>query len=226
MPNLIDLAIEPRPSTGKGAAGRMRKEGRVPAVLYGYQTEPTAVSLDYMDLYHALHTPAGTNVLLTIVHDGDTKLCVARDIQRHPVKGEVQHLDLLAVDKDATIYVEVPVHLVDEPEEAGGVINLVLGSVPILVPPLNTPNYFELSVAGMVIGDVKRVEDLTDQLPDGATWDIDPERTVVTVNPPDILEEPEDEDEEGLLTLEGEEPGEGEEPAEGAEGAEGESSED
>lgn len=217
----IALPVEPRESTGKGAAGRMRKDGRVPAVLYGYETDPTAVSVDYMDLYHALHTPAGSNVLLTVEHGGETKLCVARDLQRHPVKGEVQHLDLLAVDKDTSYAVDVPVHLVDEPEDAAGVINLILGSVPILVPPLNTPNYFELSVAGMVIGDVKRIEDLTDQLPEGAEWDIEPERTVVTVNPPDIIEEPEEDEAEGdLLTLEGEEPTEGEEPAEGAEGDE------
>lgn len=186
MSNQIALAVEPRPDTGKGAAGRLRRLGRVPAIVYGYQVEPTSVSVDGLELYRALHTEAGRNALLKIVIDGDTHLAVARDLVTHPIKGHYVHLDLLAVDKDQPIAVEVPVHLVDDEDAAtdGGVLNQILYTVPIQVRPMDVPNAFELSVAGMVIGDVKRVEDLAGQLPAGAQFDIDEDRTVVTVNAP------------------------------------------
>ncbi|MEX0705942.1 MAG: 50S ribosomal protein L25 [Nitriliruptoraceae bacterium] len=186
MSTQIKLNVEPRPESGKGAAGRLRREGRVPAIVYGYEVEPTPVSVDSLDLYHALHTEAGRNALMRVVIDGETHLAVARDVTSHPVKGTYVHVDLLAVDKDQPISVEVPVHLIDEDDvgDDGGVVNQVLYSVSMLVRPLEVPNAVELSIAGMEIGDVRRVEDLTSQLPEGAEFDIDIERTVVTINAP------------------------------------------
>lgn len=212
MSNQVTLEVSQRTGTGKGAAGRIRRTGRVPAVLYGYEADPTPVAVDALELYHALHGPAGTNVLLRVALDGDDHLCVARDVQRHPVRGDVRHLDLVAVDRTSTISVEIPVHLTDEPDDLDGVLNQILFSVPIQVSPLDVPNELLLSTAGMVIGDVRRVEDLT--LPAGAEFEIEPERTVVTVNAPDILEEPEEDEalEPELIGEEGEElppPGEG-----------------
>lgn len=192
--NQVKLAIEQRSAKekGKGAAGRIRKQGRVPGVLYGFEVDPTAVSVDALELYHALHTRAGTNVLLVVEVEGDDKLCVARDIQRHPVKGDVTHFDLLSVDKNATIVVEIPISVDGNVE--GAVVNQVLGAVPIHVAPLKTPNSFSISVDGLSIGDTLRVEELTDQLPEGASFDIDLERTVVTINPPETIETEDDGD--------------------------------
>lgn len=201
MSNQVTLEVHKRDQHGKGATGRLRKEGRTPAIVYGYDVDPTPVSVDALDLYHALHTEAGTNVLLRVTLDGDEHLCVARDLQRHAVRGDVQHVDFLAVDKDSQILVEVPIHLTDVPSDGVGVVNQVLWTVPVLVRPLETPNYLELSCEGMEIGDVRRVEDLRAYLPSGAEFDIDPERTVVTVNAPDILEEPSEE--EAAIDLEG-----------------------
>jgi hypothetical protein len=95
-------------------------------------------------------------------------------------------VDFLAVDRDSQISVEIPVHLIDEEEAADddGVLNQILYTVPILVKPLEVPNYFELSVEGLEVGDVLRVADLAGQLPEGAEFDIEEERTVVTVNAP------------------------------------------
>lgn len=216
----IKLDVEPRTTTGKGAAGRLRKTGRVPGVIYGYEVDPSAVSIDALELYHALHTGAGTNVLLTVPMDGEDKLCVARDIQRHPVRGDVTHVDLLSVDKNAQIVVEVPIH-VEGVVEGAGVVNQVLGTVAINVAPLDTPNAFTLDVDGMDIGDTLRVEALEDQLPEGATLAVDADRTIVTVNPPEIIEvEEEDEDVLDEFAGEGEEPLEGEELEAGEEGEE------
>jgi large subunit ribosomal protein L25 len=182
----VELAAELRPQHGKGASGRLRKLGKVPGILYGYKVDPTAVTVDARELYHALHTDAGSNALIRLEVDGETHLTVARDMQRHPVKGETLHVDFLAVDRDSQISVEIPVHLTDEDETAedGGIVNHILYTVPILVKPMDVPNAFELSLDGLAIGDVLRVEDLTAQLPEGAEFDIEPERTVVTVNAP------------------------------------------
>jgi large subunit ribosomal protein L25 len=185
LSNQIKLTAEPRPKKGKGAAGRLRKQGRVPGILYGYEVEPTSVSVDALELYHVLHTEAGRNVLIRLEVDAEAYLTVARDVQHHPIRGETLHVDFLAVDRDAQIAVDIPVHLVDEDDAASeGIINQVLYTVPAMVKPMEVPNFLELSVAGMEIGDVKRVEDLRDQLPPDAEFDIDLERTVVTINAP------------------------------------------
>jgi large subunit ribosomal protein L25 len=184
--NQVTLHAEPRTEQGKGASGRLRKTGRVPAVMYGYEVEPTSLSVDALELYHVLHTEAGANVLIRLELDGDTHLTVARDLQRHPVRGDALHVDFLAVDRNAQISVEVPVHLTgdDDLADDDGVLNQILYTVPIMVKPLDTPNSLDLDITGMAIGDVKRVEDLAGMLPDGAEFDIELERTVVTINAP------------------------------------------
>ncbi len=191
MADQLNLTAENRTELGKGATGRLRKQGRVPGIMYGYRVEPTAVHVDALELYHALHTEAGTNALIRLKVDGDTHLTVARDMQRHPIKGETLHVDFLAVDRDTPISVEIPVHLIGEEEagEDGGVINQILYTVPMLVKPLDVPNYLELDVTGLEINDVLRVEDLVSQLPEGAEFDIDHQRTVITINAPISEEE-------------------------------------
>lgn len=188
MSKQVSLTAEPRTELGKGPTGRLRRTGRVPAIVYGYEVEPTAVHVDALELYHVLHTEAGRNVMIRLDIAGDTTLVFARDLQIHPIRQEVVHVDFLAVDRNAPISVEIPVHLVGEEDTAddNGVLNQVLYTVPIAVKPLDVPNAIELDVTGLAIGDVKRVEDL--QLPDGAEFEIEPERTVVTVNAP-ITEE-------------------------------------
>ncbi len=198
----VELEAAPRRDTGSGPAGRVRREGRTPAVVYGHEVDATPVSLDALSLYHALHTEAGLNVLIRLQLDGDEHLTVAREVQHHPVKDHILHVDLVAVDPDREISVDVPVRLTDEASarESGGVVNLVMHTVPLRVKPLEVPTDVELSVAGMDIGDTRRVSDI--DLPEAAELDTDPDRTVVTINAPDVLEEPEEEP-EGLEALEG-----------------------
>lgn len=186
MSDQLQLTAEPRSELGKGATGRLRRTGRVPGIVYGYRVEPTPVHVDALALYHALHTEAGANALIRLEFNGETHLTVARDLQRHPVKGRTQHVDFLAVNKDVQISVEVPVNLTGEDDlgDDSGVVNQILYTVPVLVKPLDVPNYFELSLEGLEIGDVRRVEDLSALLPDGAEFDIEPDRTVVTINAP------------------------------------------
>ncbi len=227
MADQIRLEANRRERTTKGAVNQLRRNGRVPGIMYGYKVDPTPVDVDALELYHAMHTEAGMNalLLLTIAGDDEQHLTVARDTQRHPVRRDTLHVDFLAVDKDSQISVEVPVHTVNEEEAADdqGVLNQILYTVPILVRPLDVPNYFELDLTGLEINDVRRVEDLTDQLPDGAEFDIDIERTVLTVNAPISEEELEAmEEEAGQEADEPEVIGEEDTAAEGdAEAAEG-----
>jgi large subunit ribosomal protein L25 len=187
----VSLTAQTRTELGKGPTGRLRRTGRVPAIVYGYETDPTAVHVDGLELFHALHTDAGRNVLIRLRVEDDTTLVIARDLQVHPIRQEVAHVDFYAVDRDTQISVEVPVHVVNEDEVVndGGVLNQILYTVSLAVKPLDVPNAFDLDVTGMSIGDVKRVEDLTDQLPAGAEFELEPERTVVTINAPISEEE-------------------------------------
>ncbi len=194
MAKQVQLIAETRTELGKGATGRLRKTGRVPGVMYGHDVQPTPVHVDALELYHVLHTEAGVNVMIKLEVEGETHLSIAREIQRHPVMGEVTHLDFLAVDKDQEIVVELPIHVIGEPADQAGVVQTVLNTVPVRVKPLEVPSYVETSVDGMTIGDVIRVKDL--DLPAGVVPDIDLERTVVTVNPPQILAEPSAEESE------------------------------
>jgi large subunit ribosomal protein L25 len=182
----IKLSAQPRTGVGKGVAKRLRKEGRVPAILYGHDVEPQAVSVVERELYRALHGPAGRNALIVLDAGDGPVLCVVRDIQRHAVRRDLMHVDFLAVDRNVRIDVEVPVHLVDVDDVArdGGFLNHVRHVVPISVRPLDTPDFIEVSVAGMGIGDVKRLGDLVALLPAGSEIADDPDRVVVTITAP------------------------------------------
>lgn len=186
MSQQVKLSALARTGAGKGEANRLRREGRVPAILYGHGVEPTAVSVDDRELFHALHGPAGRNALIALEVEGRTTLVVARDLQRHPVKRHLLHVDLLAVDQDQQIDIEVAVHLVDvdDVQRDGGYLNHVRHYVPIRVRPLDTPDFLEVSVAGMGIGDVKRLGDIAALLPAGAEIGDDADRVIVTITAP------------------------------------------
>ena len=186
MSKQVTLTALPRPAAGKGESNRLRRDGRVPAIVYGHEVEPTPVSVDARELFHALNGPAGRNALIALELEGRTTLVVARDLQRHAVRRDVLHLDLLAVDQDQQIDIEVPIHLVglDDVQRDGGYLNHVRHVVPIRVRPLDTPDFIELSVAGMGIGDVRRLGDVAALLPAGAEIGDDADRVIVTINAP------------------------------------------
>ena len=186
MSEQVKLTAQPRAAAGKGETNRLRREGRVPAIIYGHKVDPTPVSVDGRELFHALNGPAGRNALISLDLEGTTTLVVARDLQRHAVRRDIMHLDLLAVDQTQQIDVEVPVQLTDVDDVArdGGYLNQVRMVVPIRVRPGETPDFIELSVAGMGIGDVKRLADIVDLLPPSGELGDDPDRVIVTINAP------------------------------------------
>lgn len=221
MAKPIAMKAHSRVGSGTGEARGIRREGRVPAIAYGADLDPTPVSVDGRDLYHVLHTDAGLNAIIRLQIDDDEYLTIARDLQRHPVRREILHVDFVAFDRNKPIEVDVPIHLEGTAagEEEGGVAEQVLYALPVEVLPLQVPDQIVLEISDMEVGDVKRVHDL--DLPAGVTALEDPERTVVSVNVP-ALEVPEPEEElEGVEAEFAEVEGEAAEELEGApEGAE------
>jgi large subunit ribosomal protein L25 len=187
MSKQVALVARGRAGTGKGEARALRRAGRVPAIAYGSDLEaPVPVSVDGRELYHALHTDAGENAILRLDIEGDTQLAIVREIQRHPVRREVTHVDFVTVNRNVKITVEVPIATEGEAAGAdeGGVADQVLFALPVEVLPLEVPDQITLDISEMQVGDVKRVEDLV--LPAGVEPLEDPDRTVVTVNVPQL----------------------------------------
>jgi len=209
MPDDVVLTAESRTDRGSGAAGRLRREGRLPAVVYGLGGESTAVTVATHDL--DLILAHGVNTLITLRLGNDDQLALARQVQRHPVRGDLVHVDFIRVRTDVAISAEVALHLVGEAEGAksGGVVDQQLFSLHIEAMPQNIPGGIELDISALEIGDHLRVSDL--DLPAGVTTDVDAETLVVTVAAPRVAVAEEGEGEEG----EGEE-GEGGVAAEAA----------
>jgi large subunit ribosomal protein L25 len=200
------LAAENRADAGKGAARRLRAAGRVPAVLYGHGTKPKSLSIDARELGHALRTEAGVNVLLELQVGRARHLALAKEIQRHPVRGTFTHIDFILVRRGEKVHVAVPVHLVGEAPgvREGGIADQDLYQVNVEAEVTAVPDAVEADVSGLRIGDVLRVGDL--KAPEGSTILDDPEASVVSVVPPAVEPAPEEAEEAEAEAAEGEAP--------------------
>src|SRR5438093_11643807 len=207
-----------RDGGGKGSARKLRAQGKVPAILYGHGMDPVKVAIDDRDLYHVLHTDAGTNVLVDLHVGKDQHLAMPREIQRDHIRGQFLHVDFLVVRRDEKINVDVPVHLVGESHgvKEGGVVEHHLWDLKVECLPTNVPQSIEADISALGIGDSLRVADI--KTPAGATILTEREETIVSVVPPPILKV----EEEVAEAVEGEEVAEGEEAVAEGEAAEGE----
>jgi large subunit ribosomal protein L25 len=183
----ITLVAEAGRPAGSRTARRLRTAGKVPGVIYGHGTKPIPVAVDGRDLRHALTTEAGLNALLSLKVDGKTHLTLAREIQRHPVRGTVAHVDFLIVRRDEVVAADVPVNLVGEATElhrADGIVEQQLFSLTVRATPVHIPSSIEVDVSGLHVGDAIRVGDL--RLPTGVTTEVNPEDVVVVGQPPTV----------------------------------------
>jgi large subunit ribosomal protein L25 len=167
----------------------------LPAVVYGLGGESTAVTVASHDL--DLILSHGVNTLITLRLGSDDQLTLARQVQRHPVRGDLVHVDFIRVRTDVAISAEVALHLVGEAEgsKSGGVVDQQLFSLHIEAKPQDIPGGIELDISALEIGDHLRVSDLA--LPAGVTTGVDPETLVVTVAAPRVAVAEEEEGEEG-----------------------------
>lgn len=193
MSKQVALPAHPRVGAGKSEASRLRREGRVPAIAYGPELESVPLSVDARELFHALNTDAGLNAILRLEYDGQTQLALAREIQRHPVRREILHVDFLAISRNVKVSADIPIRIEGEAPgvDEGGVAEQPLYTLPVQVLPLEMPDEFVVDISDMHIGDVKRVADL--DIPEGIDVMEDPERTVVTVYWEAVTEEAEGE---------------------------------
>jgi len=210
-----------REAAGKGIARSLRREGRIPAVIYGDKKEPVKISLEANSTNVTYNRGKMLSTLCDLDVDGTKHLVLARDVQLHPVKDTVDHVDFLRVTAKTKIAVEVPVQIVNEEEsvgmKAGGILNLMRYTVELYCSATNIPAQVELDIAEKDIGDTFKMSDAT--LPEGTKPVIsDRDFTIGTIDAPR-------EEEEEIIEEEGLEGEEGEEGAEGAEGAEGEAAE-
>ena len=227
----VTLELTARNEIGSRPSRRLRADDHIPAVLYGQQVDPVAVTVERRSLRAALTTDAGLNALITLKVGDREQLGMVREVQQDPVKNRVLHVDFLAIDTEHELRVDVPIITEGEAEAVdnveGGTIDQTLHSLSVLSKPLSIPNDIRVDISNMEIGDTIRVGDLI--LPDGVTANIDADEPVavakiVTVEVPEpVAEEELLEGEEGEA-VEGEE-GEGEATegeeasAEGGEGA-------
>jgi large subunit ribosomal protein L25 len=211
----ITLVAETGRPAGSSASRRLRKEGKIPAVVYGHGIDPITVAVDGRELRHALTGDSGLNALLNLTVDGTAHLAMARVLQRHPVRGTVTHIDFQIVRRDEIITAEVPIHLVGEAkavQSEGGIVDHPLTSLTVAATPALIPHSIEVDVSGLTVGDAIRVGDL--QLPAGVTTEVDPEEAVVIaqgqqVSEADLVSETDAEAAEAGAEGEGAEGGEG-----------------
>ncbi len=174
------LTAETGRTAGSRTSSRLRADGMVPAVVYGLGRDAVAITLPWPDLRRALSTEAGTNALITLDVDGQRDLTIVKDLQRHPVRRNVLHIDFLRVDPDAVVAIDVPIVLVGEAREVEnrrGVVDHTLKALTVLAKPADIPSLLEVNIESMDIGDTITVSELV--LPDGVTTDVDPDSPVV-----------------------------------------------
>ncbi len=204
----LSITLTTGRSTGSRASRRLRGETSIPGVVYGLGSEPLSVSVDGAVLRRALTTDAGLNALLSLDVDGRHEMAVVKDLQRHPVRRDVIHIDFLRVDPDARIDVEVPIHTEGDPEKVhqeDGIAVLRLNSLLVSVKPTDIPDLIVVNISEMTMDTTITVDD------------IDLPSTVDVVTPGDEVVVSAEMTRAALVE---------EEPVEGEEGEEGEGAED
>jgi large subunit ribosomal protein L25 len=201
------IQAEPRTEFGKGAARRIRRADKVPAVLYGRGADPVHITMPGHETMLALKH-GGANALLSIEVEGKSQLALPKQVQRDPIKGFLEHLDLILVKKGEKVTVDVPVHVVGDPAPETLVVT-EHPSISLEAEATHIPEYVEVSVEGAEVGTQIHASDL--DLPAGSVLQIDEETLIVNVTHAPTAEEVEEElaETEGELGIEREEAEEG-----------------
>lgn len=220
----VELKARKREAAGKGGARKARREGLVPAVLYGEGEKPQPLEVSYKDFYPVIRTAAGENVILDLVIEGgkgDACKAIIREIQYHPVRREILHIDFQHISMTKEIAVSVPIEVIGEAvgvKTRGGILEVILREVEVECLPVNIPDVIRVDVTELDIGDSVQVKDLEVE---NVVITSDLASTVITIVAPTVVEEVKpaaaEEAEEEKPPEEGEEKKEeGGAPAEGA----------
>ena len=188
----IEIQIEPREAGAKGRAKQLRREGKLPGIFYGPKAESVPLELDRKDFLSRVAGLEGSH-LIRIKSSSPLlaeRVALVKEMQFHPVTGEVVHADLYEVDLSARIRVKVPLHFVGKAEGVvrGGILQPVVREIEVECLPMDIPEYFDVEVSSLDIGHSLHVKDLS--IPEGVTAVYESNLTLVTVVPPTVEEAP------------------------------------
>jgi len=178
----INLDAEVRTQGGKGVARKLRKNGKIPAILYGPKNDPVSLSVNAHDFNKVLVKAEGEQVIFTLRLDGDERLALIKELQRHPVNDSVRHIDFYAISVEHKVEVEVPIKLVGKAkgvEIGGGVLEMIQRTITIRCLPLAIPKEIEVDISDLDVGDALHISDLTP--PEGVEFTEPPETTLITI---------------------------------------------
>lgn len=179
------LSATARPGTGKGAARTLRRDGRLPAVIYGHAREPLSLSVPEREFERLLEKVAAENTVIELSIDGTMSRTLIREIQRHPVKRNVLHVDFQELVAGERVIVRIPIVLQGIPDgvrHAGGILSQIMQELECRVDPLNMPSHIDVDVTNVTIGHSVHVSEMT--IPEGVEVLDDPESAVAIVAAP------------------------------------------
>jgi large subunit ribosomal protein L25 len=174
-----------RKDTGKGAARSLRREGRLPAVIYGHAREPLSLSIPARELERLLERVAAENTVIELQIDGSMSRTLIREIQRHPVRRNVLHVDFQELVAGERVVVRIPIVLQGTPDgvrHAGGILSQIMQELECRVDPLNMPGHIDVDVTNVTIGHSVHVSEIV--IPEGVEVLDEPEATVAIVAAP------------------------------------------
>ncbi len=173
MSEEFELKARIRARTGTGLVRRLRREGEVPAVLYGAGKEELSIAVNHDVLFHSLDREEFHSAIITINTDGNKEKAILRDVQRHPHKVQILHADFLRVDQDKAINMSLPIHFLGEDncvgvKNDGGMISHLMVEAEVTCLPKDLPESIELDVSALNLGDSLRLSDI--KLPEGVQF--------------------------------------------------------
>jgi large subunit ribosomal protein L25 len=190
--NIFEFDAEPRHDRGKGASRRLRRDGRIPAVIYGGHKDAVAVQIAHNDVLLRTAHEAFYSHILTLKVSGTAEKVVLKDMQRHPYKPFIMHMDFLRVSETEEITMRVPLHFLNEErcvgvKQFGGVVSHLLSDVEVTCLPQNLPEYIEVDLEALNIGDTIHLGEIA--LPTGVQLTVllhggDANQSVVQVHSP------------------------------------------
>ncbi len=200
----VQLNADLRDGQGKAIAGRTRRKGKVPCIMYGVDDTTVSLNVDSLEIEKLLST---SHSVIDLKYDGQIQGVVVRDIQYHPVKGSIIHVDFLRVKAGQEIKISVPLRFIGESEgvKLGGVFQELKSELAIITLPKHLPEFIEIDISALNVNDAIHVKDL---VVENFTIEDDPTDSVCSVVPPKKIEEEvvsEEEGEEGEIIEEGEE---------------------
>ncbi len=196
---LFEINAEPRGDVGKGASRRLRRDGKLPGVVYGSKKDAMPITLKQNDVLHQLENEAFYSSILTLNISSQKEQVILKDLQRHPYKLTLLHIDFQRIDEKEKLTIRIPIHFINESKcigvkQGGGVISRIMNELEISCLPKDLPEFIEVDMENIDLGDTVHLGDL--KLPEGVeSYALihggDPDQPIVTVHLPKVAEEEE-----------------------------------